>query len=203
MKRTPETEMKTRRADAVRNRAAVLTAARKTMARRGLDVGMDEIARSAGVGVGTVYRHFPTKDELIAALADQRFETLAGYAREALEEDDPTAAFENFLMRGGKLQADDRALSEIMNERGKMMGKAAERAGVPALAGEVLKRAQDAGAIRLEILPEDIPMLMCGLASLTTGNRAPFRGRNSWKRYLGIMLDGLRTGGKSDLPPHR
>src|SRR5687768_12101228 len=76
------------RADAVRNRTAVIEAARKVMAKQGLEAQIDEIARAAGVGVGTVYRHFPTKDDIVIALADYRFERLAEFARDALAEDD-------------------------------------------------------------------------------------------------------------------
>ena len=190
------------RADAVRNREAVLDAARKVMSDEGLDAGMDDIARAAKVGVGTVYRHFPTKDDLIAALADYRFEKLAEFARDSLEEEDPVAAFDRFIMRGGELQATDRALAQVMSERGELMSVAANRVGMLELTTKVLKRAQKAGAIRSDIRPEDIPMFMCGLGSLTSGHAAPFRGPNSWKRYLGIVLDGMRAGAGTNLPPH-
>jgi len=190
------------RADAVRNREAVLDAARKVMSDEGLDAGMDDIARAAKVGVGTVYRHFPTKDDLIAALADYRFEKLAEFARDSLEEEDPVAAFDRFIMRGGELQATDRALAQVMSERGELMSVAANRVGMLELTTKVLKRAQKAGAIRSDIRPEDIPMFMCGLGSLTSGHAAPFRGPNSWKRYLGIVLDGMRAGAGTKLPPH-
>src|SRR5438477_3627614 len=85
------------RADARRNRERVLEAARVCMARAGIDAQIEEIARTAGVGVGTVYRHFPTKDDLVEALAQARFERLAELARTALANDDSWGAFDSFM----------------------------------------------------------------------------------------------------------
>jgi len=188
------------RADAVRNRAAVIAAARRVMSKKGLEAGIDEIARAAKVGVGTVYRHFPTKDDLVVALAEDRFERLAEFARDALAEDDAAAAFERFLHRAGELQASDLGLSEVMRGYENVMPDAAERAGLLELTREVLTRAQDAGAVRTDIEAEDIPMVMCGIGT-TTNHPAPFIGAESWRRFLTLVLDGMRTPAGSDLPP--
>ena len=188
------------RADAVRNRVAVIQGARKVMAKKGLDAGIDEIARVAKVGVGTVYRHFPTKDDIVIALAEDRFERLAEFAHEALAEDDPGPAFERFLFRAGELQASDQALSEVMRGYENVMPDAAERVGLLELTREVLTRAQRAGVIRKDVEAEDVPMVMCGIGT-TTNHPAPFIGEDSWRRFLAIVLDGMRTGGASKLPP--
>ena len=123
----PTAPIRSMRADAIRNREAVIEAARALMATEGLDAQMDDIARAAGVGVGTVYRHFPTKDDLIFALAEHRFQRLAEFATEALAEEDPGPAFERFLYRGAELQATDRSLSEVMRDRPDAMQSAAQR----------------------------------------------------------------------------
>lgn len=197
----PAPTARTMRADARRNRELVIEAARRLMASEGLDAQMDDIARAAGVGVGTVYRHFPTKDELIFALAEHRFERLAEFATEALADDDPGPAFERYLYRGAELQATDQALSEVMRDRPDAMQAGAHRAGLLELVRELMTRAQAAGAVRADAVAEDVPMLMCGLGTSTPLCTGPFVTETSWKRFLAIVIDGLRAGGTSEMPP--
>src|SRR3954467_15034139 len=92
------------RRDAVRNYGLIVEAARNCMAQRGLDAQMEEIARDAGVGVGTVYRHFPTKDDLIEALAMERFERLRDLANDAWEDQDPWRSFDTFIRKSARIQ---------------------------------------------------------------------------------------------------
>src|SRR5262245_33161892 len=102
------------RSDARRIREAILTAANQRCAYQGLDAQMPDIAKAAKVGVGTVYRHFPTKDHLIAALAAERFERLAEKAEEGIESGDPWEGLCAFIRFAANLQADDRGLCEVM-----------------------------------------------------------------------------------------
>src|SRR3954470_725152 len=125
------------RRDSRRNRKRVLEAARRCMARKGLDAQMEEIARAAGVGVGTVYRHFPTKDDLVEALAMARFERLAELARQALQTEDPWRAFEDFMRASARIQSDDRALSEVLTSRPETMSHAAESVDILGLVAEL------------------------------------------------------------------
>lgn len=162
---------------------------------------MDEIASAAGVGVGTVYRHFPTKDDLIVALAERRFQRLAEFATEALAEEDPGVAFERFLFRGAELQASDRALSEVMRERPDAMQLGAACVGLLELIRELLTRAQAAGTIRPDAVAEDVPMLMCGLGTSTPSCGGPFITSTSWQRFLTVIVDGLQAGASSEMPP--
>lgn len=189
------------RADARRNRELVVEAARELMAKEGLDAQMDDIARAAGVGVGTVYRHFPTKADLVFALAEHRFHRLADFAHDALAEDEPGPAFERYLYRCAELQANDQALSDVMRERPDAMQFGAEQVGLLDLVREVMTRAQVAGVVRADATAEDVPMMMCGLGTSTPGCPGPFVTSTSWKRFLAIVIDGLRAGGASEMPP--
>ena len=182
----PERE---RRSDARRNRGRVIKAARECMARDGLDAQMEEIARRAKVGVGTVYRHFTTKDELVEALAFERFERLRDLALDALAQDDPWGSFEGFMRASARIQTDDRALSEVLTSRPDTMGRAAEASGILELVGQILGRAQAAGVVRKDAHPYDVPMLMCALAGTFRNPHA------DPERYIGITLDGLRAPG--------
>ena len=134
-KTTETTPDRAMRADARRNHARVLSAARKCMARDGLEAGMEEIARCAKVGVGTVYRHFPNKDDLVEALAADRFQRLAELAREALEREDPGQAFDDFVRASARIQSEDRALSEVLTSRPETMRRAAEGVDMLGLVG--------------------------------------------------------------------
>ena len=189
--------VRAQRADARRNRLRVIKAARKCMAREGLDAQMEDVARCAGVGVGTVYRHFRTKDELVDALADERFDRLRELAEESLAMDDPWEAFETFVRASAHIQTEDRALSEVLTSRPETMGRAAERVGILDLVSQLLGRAQKAGVVRKDAHPRDIPMLMCALAGTF---RNPMSDPD---RYIGIALDGLRAGpgARTKLPP--
>ena len=193
----PAAEPRAQRADARRNREAIVEAARALMAREGLDAQMADISRAAGVGVGTVYRHFPTKEALIEALARYRFERLAEWATEALAEEEPWASFERFIRRAAELQAGDMALSEVMRSRGEVMREAADRVGLMELTRKLIKRAQKAGEMRPEIRAEDIPMLMCGLGTATCSTPGQIAGPDGWRRYVEILLNGMRAPGRA------
>jgi AcrR family transcriptional regulator len=189
---------RTLRADARRNREAVISAAKQLFAERGLDVQVPDVAKSANVGVGTVYRSFPTKDALIAALVAERFERLALQAREALEADDAWEGFSGFIRACAQIQFDDRALCEVMGSRPEMMDTAARAADLPELCDRLVKRAQRSGDLRRDLSWEDIPMIACGLGPMIHASVGPATGR--WPRLVEIILDGLRAPGTRKLP---
>jgi AcrR family transcriptional regulator len=187
------------RADARRNRERVLTAARACYAEHGREAQIDEIARTAGVGVGTVYRHFPTKEALGEAIAADHFERLVASAREGLVHEDAWQGFCEFMRGAAEVQANDRALAEVMAAQPEAMREAAERRGdLHEAVAQLVVRAQEAGVLRADVVPEDVPMLVCGLGRATrVGSTGPTM---SWQRYLVIMLDGLRAPGATSLP---
>jgi AcrR family transcriptional regulator len=186
------------RADARRNRDAVIAAAKKLFADEGLDAQMPDVAKAAKVGVGTVYRHFPTKEDLIAALAAERFERLAERAREGIEAEDPWEGLCDFIRFSAQIQADDRGLCEVMGSRPEVMSASAYAVGLDELCDQLVKRAQRSGDLRKDLDWEDIPMIACSLGRITPAEQGPAVGR--WPRLVEIVIDGLRAPGSSKLP---
>jgi AcrR family transcriptional regulator len=183
------------RADAVRNRAAVVDAARKVMAKKGLDAGMDEIARAAKVGVGTVYRHFPTKDDLIVGVIRARFERLAARAEAELENPDAWAGLEATLRFGAEVQAADRGLSQCIGFRTAGMDELVEETGLPAATQRLVAKAHEQGSIRAGYRAEDVGPMMCSLAASMVTHP-----EYDWNRLLTVMLDGMRATDREPLP---
>jgi AcrR family transcriptional regulator len=184
------------RADARRNRERVLQAARETFAEHGLDAQMEDLARRAGVGVGTVYRHFPNKEAVVDALIGDYFDQLVTQAKDALEMDDPWEAFCAYMWAAADLLGANRGLSEIT--AGGQMRDAAERAGLFGPVNELISRAQHAGVMRPDVTGNDVPHIMCACGRvqvLGTGDE-----ETAWRRHMTIMLDGLRAGAPSRLP---
>jgi AcrR family transcriptional regulator len=173
------------RADARRNRERVLKAARAVFAAKGRDAHLEDVARRAKVGVGTVYRHFPTKAALLEALAREQFDTLTAWAQEAEQSEDPWAAFNEMIWRGAELQASDRALMEAVAEFKPSVARQAE--GLHASIARLMARAQAQGAMRADATGDDIQLMMCGLGSVMQMSG------DGWRRYLTVMLDGLRA----------
>ncbi|HEX7299356.1 MAG TPA: helix-turn-helix domain-containing protein [Solirubrobacteraceae bacterium] len=176
------------RADARRNRERILAAARTVFARQGGDAQIDDVARAAGVGVGTVYRHFPHKDALIGELVSQKFRGFADNAERALEVEDPWEAFAGLLRTNAEFCAGDVGVQQAL-ARGPAAWQyaAAELDRLRDTTRRLIERAQKAGVMRADFAVEDIPMLMCGLSS-TMGVPG-----YDWRRHLEIMISGLRA----------
>jgi AcrR family transcriptional regulator len=188
------------RRDAERNRLRILEAARVVFAERGLSGSHDDIARAAGVGVGTVYRRFPDKEQLIDALFEARIEEIAEVARAAVQESDPWEAMVGFMMRTQELQSEDRGLKEIVlgGARGAARATAA-RSLIAPLVARVLQRAKDAGVVRADVELSDLPLIQLAIGTVAEASRdvAP----NAWRRTMTLVLDGLRaTSAAGELP---
>jgi AcrR family transcriptional regulator len=183
------------RADARRNRERVLGAARAVFAAQGHEAQMDDVARQAQVGVGTVYRHFPTKEALIEALAVEAFERVADAAREALKIEDPWEAFTQALWAGARLLAGDRALAELMATLpGPILEGAPVEEDLRMSMTELIARAREAGVLRPEIVLDDVVMVMCGVGAAT---RKAHQVPEAWRRHVAIIIDGLRAANAS------
>jgi AcrR family transcriptional regulator len=169
------------RADARRNLERVLDAATEVFAEDGPEASIDEIARRAGVGHGTVFRRFPTKDDLIYAVIERHVEAMCGVAEAALAAPDAGAAFFEFVRKVAELNMSTPGIHGCVVHCGEKPGAAR----LEKLAARVVSRAQDAGAVRRDVKPADVQALVrSALTSAPAGE---------WQRYLGVVLDGLRA----------
>ena len=180
------------RRDAERNRQRILEAAREAFAEDGLAVTLDEIARRAGVGVGTIYRRFPDKEQLIDALFEARMNETATEAEAALQADDPWAGLVRFLEIATEQHACDRGFKEVALSglHGRDRVARARRLMFP-LVSQLVARAQADDSLRPDVEATDLPLLQLMLGSLSECTRDA--DPEAWRRYLGIICDGLRT----------
>jgi AcrR family transcriptional regulator len=180
------------RADARRNRERILQSARAAFAESGADAQIDDVARHAGVGVGTVYRHFPTKQALLTELVRQTFRLFTGWAREALEAGgEPFALIEGLLRRIAETAAGDAGVQYALTSSAAQAARSeaqAEQDELIAVIAELIGRARRAGPIRPGIEATDIAMLICGVVSVM-GPRPGF----DWRRHLDLVIDTLRV----------
>ncbi len=177
------------RADAARNRARVLEAAYQTFASEGLSVPIDEIARRAGVGAGTIYRHFPTKEDLFAAVVESRLQHIITAGRALLEEPGPAEALFAFL-RSMVLEwgATDQGLVDALGGLGidvKSVAPDAEDA-FRGLLAELLVAAQSAGTVRPDVDVQEIKALLVGCQAMQGYDK------ERAARVTGVVIDGLR-----------
>jgi AcrR family transcriptional regulator len=179
------------RADAARNRARVLEVAYETFAAEGLAVPIDEIARRAGVGAGTVYRHFPTKEDLYRAVVEDRMLRIVDEGRALLANEEPGQALfvflQSMILEWG---ATDRGLTDALAGLGidiKAAVPEAEEAFL-ALLGDLLRAAQNTGTVRRDLDVRDLKALMVGAQAMQSYNA------DAAERLTEVVLDGLRAG---------
>jgi AcrR family transcriptional regulator len=185
------------RADAARNRALLLAAAADEFAEQGLDASVAAIARRAGIGKGTVFRHFPTKDDLIAAIVPERIEALATIGERLLDSDDPGTALLEFLTAAAH-QRQQRDLSFLQNVGVAHPEVVKARTNMYKAIYALVDRARECGAIRPDVTGADVILLMCAPNYVTS--YIPDAPPDLWRRYLAIIFDGLRPAGACPLP---
>ncbi|MFB4311353.1 TetR/AcrR family transcriptional regulator [Actinomadura sp. GTD37] len=175
------------RADALRNRARVLAAAEEVFAVQGTSASTEEVARKAGVGIGTVFRHFPTKESLLEAVLVALLERLARDAEDLRSAADPGEAFFAFFSRVVSQAAAKQAVTEALAEAGVDARAATGEAGpgLKAALGALLERAQEAGAVRADVGAAEVMALLAGMSY--AAGRAGAR-----EDVLRIAFDGLR-----------
>ena len=187
------------RADAERNRQRILAAAAELFTERGLEPSLDDVARHAGVGVGTVYRRFPDKASLADALFDERIDALVALAEQAQAEPDAWAALVSFLERSAEILVSNRGLRQILMfaAEGRDRGICARDRMRPAIES-LIERAQADGQVRADLRPTDVPMIefMVAAAAEYAWQVRP----TVWRRYLALILDALRPASASGRP---
>jgi AcrR family transcriptional regulator len=177
-----------RRSDAQRNRARLLAAARELLATHGVELSMREVARAAGVGVGTLYRHFPTRAELVDAVLEDAFAEILASARAALTEDDAWTGLTGFIVEALSQQACNRGLRDVIETRAHGRERAqAVREEVSGAIAQLVERAQRQGTLRPDFAPADVAPIFWAC------DRVAELGGDVWRRHLGFLLDGLRT----------
>lgn len=184
------------RSDARQNRETILAATRDLFAAQGLEVPARELASAAGIGVGTLYRHFPTREDLIDAVLEDALAAFVTVAETALEDDDPWHGFTSFFETAVALHAGNRALMSMIesNAHGLQRAKAMRRRLRPLLA-RLVERAKESGGLRADFTAQDVLLVFWAV------DRAIERaGDLAWRRQLAFLLDGLRAERATPVP---
>jgi AcrR family transcriptional regulator len=185
------------RADAERNRGRILDAARQVFAEEGLDAPMTEIARRADVGIATLYRRFPTREDLIEATFVAKMAAYAEAAEAALEADDPWTGFSDYVRAVCEMQAQDAGFADVLalapHEAFQDERSRAYRAFV-----RLIRRAQDAGTLRSDFVSQDLVMVLMANAGLVRATHATTP--DTWLRFVAYLLESFRAPGSGTLP---
>ncbi|MCX4460582.1 TetR/AcrR family transcriptional regulator [Streptomyces sp. NBC_01728] len=194
-----ETPAKSLRRDAQRNRDAIVAAARTAFSEQGLGASLEGVAREAGVAIGTLYRHFPTRLDLVETLFTAKYAELLTAAEEAAAMDDAWEGFCRYLEKLCKLQACDRAFNDLVSARLPLHVAGREMyARTKELCIQILRNAQEQGVLRGDVTAQDIAFVIWSQAGIIQATRtiAP----RAWRRHLHLMLSAFRTECAHELP---
>jgi AcrR family transcriptional regulator len=188
------------RRDAQRNRDAIVAAAREVYCDHGLEAPLEEIARRAGVGIGTLYRHFPSRVELLDAVLADTVQAHVDAAEQALAAGDPWDGFVSYLEATCRLQAANRGLNDAMGMRfPRATAVEAAKSRLFELVAQVVDRAQQSGQLRADLTLEDLAFLTWANTRVMQAARAA-GAPDAWRRHLGLLLDGFRAERAHPLP---
>jgi AcrR family transcriptional regulator len=188
------------RSDAARNRSAIIDASRSLFGERGLEAPLDQIARLAGVGNATLYRHFPTRCALVVAVFADTLQDVVAGARRALANADPWEGFASYVMFLGQVQATNRGLADLLTTSTTGSAELEElRSQAHVDFVRIVDRAKDAGVLRTDFQPEDLALILMANAGLIhrTADTVP----GAWRRLLNCTLAGLRADSDLALGP--
>lgn len=176
-----------------------MVAARAAFATDGIEVSVEEIARRAGVGMGTLYRHFPAKEDLVDAVLEDTFDEIVDAAQQASTDEDAWRGLCGFLDRFFALHVKNRGLKDMLATRAHGRERAdAMRARMRPLIRRLVTRAQEQGTLRADFAAEDMPFVIWSVGRVIEETRAVTP--DLWRRHLGFLLDGLRAEAATPLP---
>ncbi|MFD9697829.1 TetR/AcrR family transcriptional regulator [Lentzea sp. NPDC059081] len=186
--------MTPQRKDAARNWDRIVTVARD-LVDEGTPLQLNDVARRAELGVGTVYRHFPTTEALLETVATPRLEALADHGEQALQDDDAWHALAGYLTRLVEAQVSDPALAKVSATGADALPRTTElKHHILDIGAQLLARARDTEAIRPDLADADLVPLMCGIAYATyVHSDTPTDRLATARRYLDTLLRGMRT----------
>src|SRR5829696_4290050 len=187
------------RADAERNRERVLNAAREVFAEQGLDASTNEIARRARVGIATLFRRFPTRDDLVAAAFEDKMSAYAAAIEDALADPDPWQGFCDYIERVCRMQADDRGFADVLTltfPTAKALEEERDRSAKAV--AKLLMRAKASGRLRKDFAHQDVPLILMANAGVVMATReaAP----EAWRRLVGYLLQAFAAERAEPLP---
>jgi AcrR family transcriptional regulator len=180
------------RADAARNRIRILDAATAAFAARGLDASLEQIARDAGVAIGTLYRHFPRREDLVRATFEAKLDTFRRLAAEAMAAEDPWHGFCIFLEQVCALQAEDAGMCDVLAANAPASQDLSDALGnVDAVVADLLAHAKRAGVLRPDFTIEDFRYVLIANGGVVQATRDT--DPNAWRRHLSLLLDAARV----------
>ena len=187
------------RSDAERNRRRVVQAAREVFAEQGLDASTNEIARRAGVGVATLFRRFPTRDDLVAAAFADKMTAYITAAEDALADPDPWQGFCDYIERVCGLQAEDRGFADVLTmtfPTAKVLEEQRNRSWT--LLAQLLEKAKATGRLRPDFVHQDVALILMANAGVVTatGDAAP----DAWRRLVGYLIQSFAADHARPLP---
>lgn len=180
------------RRDAVRNQTLILAAAHDVFAEQGFEAPLDDVARRAGIGIATLYRRYPSRQELVEAVLADKAKVYLAAACQAMRADDPWTGFSGYIKRIFELQAGDQTVADLLTmDMPKCPNFADIRHQIDAAQQAVISRAIDAGALRSDFGLDDVILLL--LAQRGVVQASATRDPDAWRRLLCFTLDALRA----------